>query len=377
VFEDATSKFGLSDISFTAMSRDTSGDLLLWGPANRLLRFRGGQFGRIFARDKNEGIVISVLASPTGVYWLGTRDAGLYQVEKGNFAKVLSDAKLQGVNALALSENGGVWIGSESGLYLWEHGTSIQLRLPEGLRKVRILALIRDHNHNLWVGTDTGLYRINSELRTVTGFYRNKDDPQVCSIYEDNQGDIWFGGSKGIERFRDGMFTSFSAKETSLKEIGGPLFVDNSGRVWFGPTSGGLFCLENGIVRRMYVPGLNDDVIYSIDGSKNEIWLGRQRGGLTELIRHGKEWQTRTYARKDGLPQDGVYTVTRARDGSVWAGTVSSGVAVLRHGKIESYSVNNGLPSNAIFYSLETTNKKMWFASPKPLWGCVRIKVYL
>jgi len=370
-FIDATSQFGLSDVSFTAASRDTTGDFLLWGPRNRLLRFRDGQFRPIFPPERNGGIVVSVVESPGGIFWLGTRDAGLYRVEKGNFAKVLSDAELHGVNALAPSDGGGVWIGSESGLYLWEHGASINLGLPDRLRKAQVLALVRDHNHNLWVGTDNGLYRIDSRLRVVTGFYRNRDDPGVSAIFEDPDGDIWFGGSKEIERSRDGMFASYSQRETSLKEIGGPIFVDDSGRAWFGPTSGGLFYLENGITRRVAVPGLNDDVIYSIDGTKDgtrdELWLGRQRGGLTELTRHGPEWQARTYTQKDGLPQDSVFTVTVARDGSVWAGTVSSGVAVLRHGNFESYTLANGLQSNAIFSSLETADGKMWFASPSGL----------
>jgi signal transduction histidine kinase/ligand-binding sensor domain-containing protein len=364
VFEDAVSKLHLSEAFFTAMSRNEAGNMLLWGPQSRALRFESGKIQRISPRDQIDGIVISVLESASGAVWLGTRDSGLFEIENGRTIRVLPDTKLRSVNALAPSEEGGVWIGSETGLHLWEHGTSVDLTLPQGLRRAQVYALVRDHHHNLWVGTDDGLYRIDSRSRRVTGVMRNSDETTISSIFEDMEGSIWFAGAHRIERLRDGMFTSFSTKDTSLANAGGPIFVDDAGRTWFAPVSGGLFCIEHGVVKRVATSGLGNDVIYSIDGGKDELWLGRQQGGLTELRRHGGGWQARTYTRRDGLAQNSVYTVTLARDGSVWAGTVSGGVSVLRRGKFQTYTVENGLPSNAIFSSLEGADGKMWFASP-------------
>jgi signal transduction histidine kinase/streptogramin lyase len=366
-FEDAASKFNVSDVSFTAMSRSYGGNLLLWGPQHKTLRFQDGRFRNIVPRDKIDGLVVSIMESSNGVMWLGTRGAGLYRIQDGQITEVLSETGMLIVNAMAPSEHGGVWIGSETGLHLWEQGEPVRLKLPEGLRKAQVLALLRDRNHALWVGTDVGLYRIDPELRVVTGFYRGAEETEVSAIYQDNEGDIWFAGSHGIDRLRNGMFTSFSSTETSLKEIGGPIFVDGDRRTWFAPISGGLYCLENDRVRRVGVPGLGNDVIYSIDGTKDELWLGRQEGGLTELTRRDDKWLTKTFTQKDGLAQNSVYTVTRARDGSVWAGTVSGGVSVLRHSQFKTYTVNNGLPSNAIFSSMEADDHKMWFASPSGL----------
>lgn len=311
VFENAAEKFELSDVAFTAMSRGDDGNLLLWGPQNLTRRFQSGQFAPGSPKDKIEGIVVSMLESANGVRWLGTRDAGLYQLKDRLFTRVLSDAALGSVNALAPSEHGGVWIGSDTGLHLWEQGASIPLKLPQRLRKAQIFALVRDHNHNLWVGTEAGLYRIDREHTTVTG--RSTDDARVTAIYEDKEGNLWFAGSQGVERLRDGMFTSFSSQQTSLKTMGGPVFVDKGGRTWFAPVSGGLYCIENGAVRRIAVPGLNNDVIYSIDGNKDELWLGRQQGGLTQLTKRDQGWAARTYTRKDGLAQNSVYTVKRQR----------------------------------------------------------------
>lgn len=366
IFKDAVAKFGLSDATFTAMSQTSQGELLLWGPRNRTLRFHGGHFTRINPRDDINGIVISVMDAGDGALWLGSRDAGLYRIQRGQCTEVLSETRLQSVNALVPSRDGGVWIGSETGLRLWEHGTVVDLHLPLSLSKAPVFALARDHQNNLWVGTDHGLYRIDSQRRVVTGFLRSAGAP-VSAIYEDEEGDLWFANGHGLERMRDGMFTSFTLQGSLHGENSGPIFADSTGRIWFAPASGGLFDLENGTLQRVAVPGLNNDVVYSISGGDGELWLGRQRGGLTELTRQKNGWLARTFTRKDGLPQNSVYTVDRTRDGAVWAGTVSGGVSVLRHGRVKTYTVDNGLQSNAIFSSMEASNGTMWFASPSGL----------
>jgi signal transduction histidine kinase/ligand-binding sensor domain-containing protein len=363
IFEDAAAKISFFDLVLTAMSQDSSGNMLLWGTQKKLLRFRGNQFQPLLSHEPEEGIMISIVESATGSLWLGARDSGLYRVVNGEAIQVLSDAGLRSVNTLAPSEHGGVWIGAETGLHLWENGALVPLELPEQLRHTQVFALIRDHHHNIWVGTDNGMYRLDSERKVVTGFYRRPDDPLVSSIYEDNEGQLWFAGSHSIERFRDGMFTAITSRETSLGDIGGPVFSDEAGRTWFAPVTGGLYCLEGGSVERIPVGGLGNDVIYSIDGSKGELWLGRQHGGLTKLTHRDGRWESRTFTQRDGLAQDSVYTVTRARDGSVWAGTVSGGISVLHGGRFQTYAMNNGLQSNVIFSSLEAADKKMWFTS--------------
>ena len=367
VFDDPVSKLGLSDAAFTAMSDDTRGELLLWAPRSGTLHFHHGRFDRISACTGINGIVISILDSTDGLLWLGTRDAGLYRAQNGTCNQILSEVRLRSVNALAPSEGGGIWIGSESGLYLWEHGALVHLDLPEELRHAQVFALTKDRHRNLWIGTDRGLFRINLQDRQVTGCLRSNAATEVTAIYEDSEGEIWFASGRSLQRLRDGMFASYPLKEAKLTENGGPIFVDDAGRTWVAPISGGLFCLKNGNMQRVRVPGLNNDVIYSISGGNGELWLGRQQGGLTELTQRGDQWTARTYTHKDGLAQNSVYTVVRAHDGTVWAGTVSGGVSVLRRGRFKTYSVDNGLRSNAVFSSMEASDGTMWFTSPSGL----------
>ena len=77
----------------------------------------------------------------------------------------------------------------------------------------------------------------------------------------------------------------------------------------------------------MPLPGLADDVVYSIASSGDDIWVGRQRGGLTRFHFDGVRFTSHTFTRRDGLPQDSVYAVHAARDGAIWAGTLSGGIS--------------------------------------------------
>jgi ligand-binding sensor domain-containing protein len=114
---------------------------------------------------------------------------------------------------------------------------------------------------------------------------------------------------------------------------------------------------------------LDKDVIYSIDGGDDELWIGRQRGGLTMLSRKGGSFIERTYTQAEGLAQNSIYSVRRCRDGTVWAGTVSAGVSQIRNGVITNYSTASGLSSNTISSTVEGHDGTVWLGTSNGLDG--------
>ncbi len=56
--------------------------------------------------------------------------------------------------------------------------------------------------------------------------------------------------------------------------------MDPGDRVWYAPIEGGLYGCRGKKLEVSTKDLLNQDVIYSIAGSKGELWLGRQQGGL-------------------------------------------------------------------------------------------------
>jgi signal transduction histidine kinase/ligand-binding sensor domain-containing protein len=363
-FEDVVVRYDLDEAAFTAMSLDSEGHLLLWGLRRKTLRYLNGKFQSIAPSGDMDGIAISIAETRDHRVWLGTRDIGLFHINQGSLVSVSRQLADTGINALLASSNGALWIGTDAGVKLWDRDGLVDQVLPSFTTQPQILALDKDPEGNVWVGTNHGLFRI-----TPGGVVSSDPDwdGEVTSIYDDRDGDIWFGGVGGIERLRDGMFTTFSTAQGLPAENNGPVYVDSEGRTWFGPLSGGLYWLKDGKVGHVAIAGLDSDVVYSISGGDGEVWIGRQRGGLTVVTKNGDSFAARTYTQADGLAQNSVYSAHRNRDGTVWAGTVSAGVSRLKDGKFTNYSMVNGLASNSVNSIVEGHDGTMWFATPSGL----------
>jgi ligand-binding sensor domain-containing protein/signal transduction histidine kinase len=362
-FEDPYTRFDLQDITFTSIISDYEGRVILPGLGERIFRYEDGRLKTIVSAEQTPGNVISLAATRDKSIWLGTQDNGLFRLSQGRVSKVAEELK-DSINALLPAETGGLWIGTDSGIHLWEGGVLANLNLPSSLRQLQILAMARDQDANVWIGTNHGIVRITPSGAVSLDQLNPKPGFEVTAIYEDLDGDIWFGGSRGVERLRNGMLTTYSTSDGLPSSGIDSVDADSTGRIWFAPPSGGLYWMKDGLVGHITVDGLEHDVVYSISSGGGEICVGRQHGGLTVLTEKGDSFTARTYTQADGLAQNSVYSVHRNRDGTIWAGTVSAGVSRLKGGRFTSYSDSNGLPSNTVNSIVESFDGTTWLATP-------------
>jgi signal transduction histidine kinase len=137
--------------------------------------------------------------------------------------------------------------------------------------------------------------------------------------------------------------------------------------VWFAPMDGGLRLLREDREERITEAGLGDDVVYSIAGAPDGVWVGRQRGGLTHLHFQDGALAAENYTSANGLAPGGVYSVYQARNGAVWAGTLNSGLSVLAKGRFTTFTSADGLASNTVTSILQAADGTMWFGTPDGL----------
>jgi signal transduction histidine kinase/ligand-binding sensor domain-containing protein len=363
-FEDAYARFNLQDVIVTAMAPDGEGGVLFSALGDRTMRYHNGRIGVAADTDMDTGTVIALARTRDRRVWLGTRDDGLYLASGGHIVKsgeVTGDAK---INALLPDYGGGLWIGTDNGLELWDGIRLTKLELLSAVSRLQILTLADDHDGNVWIGTNHGIERYTRNGGDSLEPLDSASADDVTAIFEDRDGDLWFGGSQGIERLRNGMFMTYSTAQGLPPESSGPIYVDADGRTWFAPLSGGLWWLKDGKAEPVAIAGIDHDLVYSIDGGGGEVWLGRQRGGLTVLTGSGDSLSARTYTQADGLAQDSVYTVHRSRDGTVWAGTISGGVSRLAGGAFTNFTEADGLPSNTAHSIAEGDDGAVWLATP-------------
>jgi signal transduction histidine kinase/ligand-binding sensor domain-containing protein len=362
IFRNVFPSLERAELGIAAMCRGKDGGILIASLANGIVRYKQGKFAALAPIASLSGfLVISLAEAPDGTIWLGTRDSGLFALNNGRISPVAPELYDTKINCLLPVKNGELWIGTDNGVLRWD-GRKV-LNTSATLDHLQVLAMIQDRESNTWVGTSRGLMRIAAS----GNISERASSEAVLALFEDREGNLWTGNEHGVERLRDSVFVTYGAADNLPSENNGPVYVDSRDRTWFAPVSGGLYWLDKGTVGSIRQGGLDKDVVYSIAGLKDELWVGRQRGGLTHLTPRGGTFQSETFTQTQGLAQNSVYSVYQAHDGTVWAGTLSGGVSSLSNGKFKTYTIDNGLASNTVASILETSDGTMWFATPNGL----------
>ena len=337
----------------TAFTRGKTGDVLI-APADAPLRYNAGKFMPVVSSGEASGLPIAISETADGAVWVGMRDTGLFRVRDGYGSQVtgLPDQK---VNVLLPGDGPELWIGTDSGLVRWDGSAITRRGVPAALARTPILALARDRDSNLWISTRAGLASMDSGGSTVKAA-SGTTIGTVQSIFEDREGNLWFGGTEGLMQLRDAPFMTYPG----VASEGGALYVDTSVRAWIGPASGGLLSIRGAGYDSISKLAMDRDVIYSISGGGGEVWIGRKLGGVTQLREDGGSSEARTYTARDGLARGPVSAVHRARNGSVWAGTLGGSVSRIESGRITTFTSANGLSADAVTTIQETPDGVIW-----------------
>jgi len=384
---------GWTEGGSTAMARGTSGAVLLSSSAAGTLTYSENRFRSLSsaalladaARVANSeapderatpfswfdrlasptSLVISISQTDDGKIWLATERRGLFYLQDGRISSVSAGRTVTKINCFLPLRNSDMWVGTANGVLRWNGKELTSAGVPSSLINLEVLSILRDRDSNIWVGTSRGLFRYNANGASLLSTLEIAGP--VTALFEDREGNIWIGSARGLERLRDSPFVTYSLPNLKSQGIG-PLHVGSEGRTWIAPIHGGLRWLKGGKSGAVTADGIANDVIYSITGTEeDDVWVGRQQGGLTHLRYSGKSFTAKTYTQADGLVQNSVYAVYESQDGTVWCGTLTGGVSELKDGHFSNYTTANGLASNTVSAIVEGTDGQMWFGTPTGL----------
>ena len=372
---------GWSEGGTTAMTRGVSGAVLLSSSAAGTLTysengFRSLSSAALLTDATRSPVWFDRLASPTslvtsmaqtedGKIWLATEHRGLFYLQQGGISSVSNGPSSTKIQCFLPLQNSELWVGTSNGLLRWNGKALSSAGVPSSLRNVDVLAMLRDRDSNIWIGTSGGLYRFNTN---GVSLLRTHETPSpVTALFEDREGNTWFGNGRRLERLQDSTFVTYSIPNLTSQSTG-PVYVDSRGRTWIAPIEGGLQWLKGEKNGAFTVGGITNDIVYSITGNdKDDVWIGRQKGGLTHLWYSGNSFAAKTYTQADGLAQNSVYAVYQSQDGTVWSGTLSGGVSELKEGHFRNYTTTNGLASDTVSSIAEGSDGSMWFGTPNGL----------
>jgi signal transduction histidine kinase/ligand-binding sensor domain-containing protein len=376
--------------SVGSLIEDDSGALLISAFGGGLSRLVGGKI-EAYALPEVAGQFNPryFLRSMDGSMWVGSLQ-GLFHLHRGRVDRFAAADGLSDdfVQSLFEDREGDVWIGTSDGLDRFREVAVPTISRNQGLLHSAAWSVQATPDGSIWIATADGLNRWENGHVTV---YRTRKAPaqssrrddrelstngqtseisnsgltgDVQSLGQDDRGRLWASTTDGVFYFERARFVRVPGIP------GGQTFAitgDGRGNVWISNWEQGLFAwTEGGAVQR--IPWLLFGQKRGIDllsDRRGGLWLGFYYGGVAYF----QDGQVRaSYNTADGLGNGQVSLRLGSRD-ELWAAT-EGGLSRIKDGHVTTLTSKNGLPCDAVHWSMEDDNNVVWLYMPC---GFVRI----
>jgi len=415
-FERLTVTDGLSQNSALALLHDRTG--FLWmGTYDGLNRYDGTGF-RVFRNKRNDSTslaknwVTALAEDKNGLLWVGTNGGGLslYNPRTERFQsftkKVQSSSALRSnaITALAGDSTTGVlWIGTDNGLTILRFpnktATTYSFHEPQNgvaLLGSRITALHNDYAGRLWIGTRTGIALWNPSSQTLArivlpdSLANIPGITNISSICVDRRGAAWVGTKNGLLRLDNWKVLPSGTLDAQIRYYGALLeaplaiaaintiFEDSKARLWIG-TKFGLCLFDRAAGRAIAFrhndnepSSLSDDFIASIcEDAAGILWIGTSNG-LNKLDALSQRFPV-YYRSARSLPELAANSISAFCEdaaGTLWIGS-DKGINEWqrRTGTMTTFSQKTvrELPSNRIKSLCRDSAGTLWIGTDKGL----------
>jgi ligand-binding sensor domain-containing protein/class 3 adenylate cyclase/predicted metal-dependent HD superfamily phosphohydrolase len=382
--------------------------------------------------------------APVVSFYQNERSKLMICTEKGLFYAD-ADKKLQivtehapvrygAINCVFQEKNGNIWVGTkQSGLFLIEKDENKKQLVSQyqnnpldnsSIADNDISCIFKDDNGIFWIGTEQGVSRFDIYKQGFTTITLNNDpskgliDYSVWSFAEDDDGNTYIGTQKDLTIFdRERNYYYHIIRNINTTHHLLSIYVENSNKIWLGYDDG-LFILNIYDLREFKysmerIDFLPEDIIHNArvyaisEADSNRLWLG-SREGLT--IMDKTDYSFSFYASGSGLGEGSVKTIYKdlanqtwvvtsnmglyavhpasendfvfelcdinghndsngqitcllqTQPGFMWLGTYGEGIKKLDlvSRKTVNYTENEGLPNNVVYGLLEDNDGNIW-----------------
>ncbi|MCW0484382.1 ATP-binding protein [Prolixibacteraceae bacterium A06] len=294
-----------------------------------------------------------------GAIWLGTSNAGIYRLrlpdEDGIYQVETLDKESDGLSAdsvrfVVSDPDGGVWVGTNAGLNLYQSDTEVKAGLRVYMEERSFTCGVATDNE-LFLGTESsGILRIDLQQYEVSALPVSDFRDNVTVMHLTSNGMLVAGTN------RSGLLVYDPATGDEKRFMPGQyiedVFEDSRGNLWVSTLSFGITRIDNQLEKSAFhelVPREIQSLVdlqrqYLFEDSDSILWVATHGGGLGVFNEKSQSFQ---FFRNDpnnpnSLSSDIAYCVAQDQSGLIWVGT----------GQFNG-GVNKVIPANPLFRQLK------------------------
>lgn len=284
------------------------------------------------------------------------------------------------IYSLCKDREGGIWIGSYFGgvNYYPRFYTYFEKYYPKntnnGLQGKRVREFCQDNQGILWIGTeDGGLNRFNPETKTFSFFTPSHAFTNVhglCMVGDN----LWVGtfakGVKVVDTRTGAIVKSYQKTDSPRSLIDNSIFSickTTTGDIFLG-TLFGLLQYNKQTDDFDRIPELNGKFVYDIkEDSGGNLWLATYANGAWCYNVSEKKWKNYLHDDKDpkSLPYDKVLSIFEDSHRRIWLTTQGGGFCLF-HPDTETftcYNSSDGLPNDVVYQIVEDKEGLLWLTT--------------
>ncbi len=305
----------------------------VWFPGSEgLARFDGNGF-RVFtpADGLPASSVSDILERRDGTYWVAAQEhLCLFDPRPNRQRFQCESPKLGPINTL-LEDEGGLWCGTESGLWRrpaneaksWKLVRAVEPSVPK--RSIAVGQLLKDTRGDVWAATYSGLYRFRANGRTDRWTRADGLAYDSITTVAETPGAIWAGSQTELMRFQvDPSTGDARLADRYDRSHGLPSGYTTDVRSWRGSVWAATF---QGLARQLpsgrwqaveldpSVRGFSLETL-GTDALGN-LWVGTNGGAAARISGSGFS----SFSERDGLVVRKVWAVFEDRNGDLMAVT--------------------------------------------------------
>ena len=360
-----------------------------------LFQFSGSRWTKLTPADGYDGEqAFSILEDRRGRIWIGTA-RGLYRADDEGLHQV--DATAAQVDSLIEDEAGNIWITDRTSI-VRRLGDADPPRLAPGIRvPLPGYRVIRDQRGGLLVASASGgLFRVvaptsdSPRIEPIAYEHRLRGSPRA--LFQDRDDNLWVGLRGGLLRLSENTFQPVGPLDGLTNDGVRTTAVDSTGAVWIA-TMHALNRFAAG--RRDVYPAFQarafhrdkhgdmwvatDEYIARFAGGRwvpsaipavtesrvQAMVIGSERSWLCTAFRGVISWDgyALTSHRQPGESGRQCTSMIEDRDGRVWAGFTSGGIALHENGKVRPITERDGLTPGAVVQIMEARDGAIWIAT--------------